>query len=71
MEFQKNHFLKNSPTKLAGDKVLPKNNPFEISKNFLYKSKNQKIEERPMTPEQRFVEQQNQAHFIDSNSFRK
>lgn len=71
MEFQKNHFFKNSLTKLAGNKVLPKNNPFEISRNFLYKSKNQKVEESPMTPEKRFIEQKNQSHFIDTNSFHK
>lgn len=71
MEFQKNHFFKNEPTKLAENKILPKNNPFEISKSFLYKSRIHKVEEHPMTPERRFTEQQNKTHFIDSNSFRK
>lgn len=64
MEFQKNQFYKNNPTKLASNKVLPKNNPFEISKQFLNKNRMNKIEEKPMTPERRFEEQQNQNHFI-------
>ncbi len=71
MEFQKNKFYNNKPTKIAGNKVLPKNNPFEMSKQFLNKNKMNKIEEKPMTPERRFEEQQNQKHFIHKNPFRK
>lgn len=71
MEFQKNQFYNSRPTKIAGNKVLPKNNPFEISKQFLNKNKMNKIEEKPMTPERRFEEQQNQNHFIHKNPFQK
>mgnify|MGYP001036941525 CR=1 FL=1 len=69
MEFQKNKFYNSKPTKIAGNKVLPKNNPFEISKQFL--NKMNKIEAKPITPERRLEEQQNQNHFIHKSPFQK
>lgn len=71
MEFQKNQFYNSRPTKIAGNKVLPNNNHFEISKQFLNKNKMNKVEEKPMTPERRLEEQRNQNHFLHKNPFQK
>lgn len=71
MDFQKNQFFKSKPTKIAGNKVLPKNNPFELSKRFLEQSKKTVVEEEPMTPEKRLEEQKNQKHFLNRNPFQK
>ncbi len=71
MEFHKNQFFKNEPTKLAGNKVLAKSSPFELSKRFLQQSKKNVIEEKPMTPERRLEEQRNQKHFLKQNPFQK
>ncbi len=75
MEFHKNQFYKKEIPKLAGNKVLPNRSPFEISKQFLHKSKNNlmedKMEDKPMTPERRFEQQKNQNHFMNQTPFQK
>lgn len=71
MNFQKNQFFKTEPTKIAGNKILPNNNPFEISKRILNQNRGQVAEEKPMTPERRLEEQRNQKHFLNRNPFQK
>ena len=71
MNFQKNQFFKSEPTKVAGNKVFPKNNPFELSKRFLNQNKGQVAGEQPLTPERRLEEQRNQQHFLNRNPFQK
>lgn len=71
MDFQKNSFYKNSPTKIAGNKVLPQNNPLERTKKFMEQQNRETQPVEPMTPEKRFEEQKNQRHFLNKfNPFR-
>lgn len=70
MEFQKNSFYKNNPTKIAGGKVFTHNNPLERSAHFLKQTKRELPKAEPMTPEKRLEEQKNQRHFLGKwNSF--
>ncbi len=67
MNFQKNQFFKTNPTKIAGNKVLSKNTPFELTKQFINKNKidkNKIYKEQPLTPEQRLEQQKNKNHFF-------
>lgn len=71
MDFQKNRFYRNNSTKIAGDKVLSHNNPFERLKQFQEQMNREMPKMEPMTPEKRFEEQKNQRHFLGKfNSFR-
>lgn len=71
MNFHKNQFYKSDPTKLVGDKVIPKNSPFEMYQQLLKRNQMNPIEEKPMTPERRLEELRNQNHFIHKNPFQK
>lgn len=71
MEFQKNQFIRKNPTKIAGNKVFPQQNPFELSKAFIHKKANEKVTMQPITPERRFEEQRNQKHFLNKDLFLK
>lgn len=62
MEFQKNYFKNIEPTRIAGNKVLQKNTPFDISKQLLQQKKIENLEQKPMTPAERFFALQNQKH---------
>lgn len=71
MDFQKNSFYKNNSTKIAGDKVLPHNNPLERIKKLQEQTSHKMPTMEPMNPEKRFEEQKNQRHFLNKfNSFK-
>ena len=71
MNFQKNQFFKVEPTKIAGNKVLSKNNPFDISKQFINQNQTKLYKEQPLTPGERLKQQQNQTHFMSQKPFQK
>ncbi len=70
MDFYKNKFYKSQSTKIAGNKVLPKSNPFEISRKFINQTQ-KTVEQQPMTPEKRLEEQKNERHFFHQDPFQK